>query len=369
MKFQLDYSTISAKTNISGAMPFKSSLKVKIPAHKFRKEVSSLQTATALCQELDTLSFSGKSAQDFLEQRTLSIGPRKYIREEFNHVASKGSKTLTGFLLGFPFKCPMPIKTNYHSLPDLGEMMFLYRMGKICKLITENTKYSVKLELFEETQALSPVFNISQANARVFSQSIKQLLHIMKLGEYLSVVSLAEVLAPSALEYRKRIREYTKRISNSPEKYKKLLHQILPTIALSTNTNGLSYEKSLAFIRDVFSRPITPEKDSKIFQTAFRYIAFIELQEESRFREKYYSQFLQFSLCPKMGRISVRPTLSKIKIWPHHGVPVIYVGKNKKKFAIEYFLDFIVYNQNATVTEVVDEKGGFLYYKVADKRL
>lgn len=188
-------------------------------------------------------------------------------------------------------------------------------------------------------------------------------MHLLKLNNYITIKPLSAFLAVPKTEYEARLNSLTYEVK-SIRAYKPLLNQILPTIALSINVNTLSMLDSQEYIHSLFVRSVSEKKDRLLFETAYKYIAFTLLQKESKFREKYFLNFLQFSLCPKKGRISIYPTIKSARVWPHHGVPIVYNKNGKKHFLIEYYSDFVKEFKGKDITRVIDQDNNFLYYQV-----
>lgn len=164
---KLQYSRQRAKPNISGATPSRYAFTATVKAPRFPEKKVSRVSLRTLCEELDPLDNSYDSTLSFLKSRAITIGPRDYTDDEFKRGMKRSvGKHRRGFLLGFPFKCPVPFKTNYHNAPDLGEAMFFHRLGRICRVISKLSKNKFTLTILEETQALLPVFNVNVKEAK-----------------------------------------------------------------------------------------------------------------------------------------------------------------------------------------------------------
>ncbi|MBI3070319.1 MAG: L-tyrosine/L-tryptophan isonitrile synthase family protein [Candidatus Levybacteria bacterium] len=361
---KLQYSKQRAKPNISGAIPFRYAFTTTVNAPSFPEKKVSRVSLRILCEELDPLDNSYDSALSFLKSRAITIGHRVYIDDELKQGMKRSvGKYRRGFLVGFPFKCPVPFKTNYHNAPDLGEAMFLHRLGKICRMISKLSGKQFGLTIFEETQALLPVFNVDSKEAVIFRKGLHELLHLLKLNNCIVIEPLISFLAVSKIEYKTRLNKLAHKVK-TVKTYKPLLDQILPTIALSINVNALLMLDSQKYIHNLFAHYVSEKKDRLLFETAYKYIAFILLQKESKFIEKYFSSFLHFSLCPKKGRISIYPTIKSARVWPHHGVPIVYSKNGKRHFLIEYYSDFVKEFGGRDIIRVVDQDNNFLYYQV-----
>src|SRR3989344_1467084 len=160
MNTHLSFSNKRVLPDISAAMPFRTSLTKSIfHSRAFVRRIMPLSHAAMFCKQIDTITYHHRSIGQFLSDNEVGIGNKRFTLDEVNRVETRNNNNnINGIILGFPFKCAVPIKTNYHDMPDFGEMMFLYRLGKICSEIEANTGYVFTITILEETEALSPVF-------------------------------------------------------------------------------------------------------------------------------------------------------------------------------------------------------------------
>ncbi len=363
MKYQCKFSQHRVKSNISGAIPLKSDLTKPFPEVNFAKKVINNKQLVDLCSILDQQISDHQTIEEYFQDKNIVIGSQKFVNQELERVAALDQKNMKGFLLGFPFKCPVPIKTNYHQAPDLGELMFLYRLGNLAKSISINTSRTLKILILEETDSLSPVFKITNSECIKVQQRLSNFIKLLDLTDYLEIKPLYKALGYSKSDYHLTLKKVTNEIAANPSAYHDLLVQILPTIALSMNVNHLSLDECRSYVKKSFQRNITSKENPELFECAFGYIAFSEIQKRSNFRANL-SEYLQMTLCPKKGRVGVRPTLSLVKILPHHGVPVVFLNKKKISFDIMYYIDLVELIPKHTINEIQDRKGNFLYYEV-----
>ncbi len=364
MSHRLKFSKSRVKPNISGAVPFESLISKGIIMPSFPKKSITDVQIKKLCEDLDREVKPTENLQQFFSNKMVSIGPASFITQELDRILTiNKTKQLKGFLLGFPFKCPVPIKTNYHMYPDLGELMFLYRLGQIAKTVSSSTEYKLKILILEETDSLSEVFDISAEDCQIVQQRLKTAVKLLGLKGYVQIKPLYKSLGFNLKEYQENFHKILKEIKSDPHQFQSLLDQVLPTIAMSVNKNQLSLEQSADFIKRSFQNKISERDHPELFECAYRYIAFSQIQKRSNFRQKY-SNYLQMTLCPKPCRVAVRPTLSKVKILPHHGVPVVIEKSKSKQFQIMYFGDFMQKYQNSPIIEVTDKEDRFLFYQV-----
>lgn len=360
---KLRYSRERVLSSISGAIPFQHPLASPIPKRVFPKKKISSSYLKILCEELDPVMHGHSSVLSFLKDSSIASGSKKNIEQELKRIFKMNKKHLIGLLLSFPFKCQVPIKTNYHNLPDLGECMFIYRLGKICKEISKHTDRTFKIHIAEETDALAPVFGASLSECEAVRQKLNQYRDILGSRSEIKFIPLINFMSNQNPRYIKSLLARAEQIRTNHMKYKKQLEQILPTIALSLPTNNLSLKESQELVANFFNNSSLAMNKKLLFDTAFKYLAFNELLNEKKYLSKT-SKYLRLSLCPKRGRIGIRPTISQAKILPHHGVPVVYIRNNKKQFKSEYYFDFLLNTLKDSPKEVCDENGDFLYYEV-----
>lgn len=344
-------------SSISGALPFASSLNKSVCQKKFLTRQVSLSSIKKLCAELDPLSLQSNSLKTLLMGSRVTTGSKKYIKQELSRVvAIKKTTYHKGLLLSFPFKCKVPIKTNYHVVPDLGECMFMYRLGRLCR------SGSLKLSVAEETEALAIVFGASPTECLYFKKKLKEFRDLLGFKRELEFISLSSLLDVNLNKYKRKLLLRADQIEKRKDQYKEELKKILPSIALSIPTNKLTLEESRRLIRSFFSERNSRLKKKLLFKTAYKYLAFMEIQRDA-VDGKFFSQYLRLSICPKKGRIGIRPTIKEVRLLPHHGVPIVYINNGKKRFNIEYYFDFIIDAKNMIVTEVTDTECNFLYYE------
>lgn len=361
---KLKYTKRLSHKNISAAQPFKHDLEDKINVPNFKKVQITDQQLIQHCEEITPKVYSGNDLTSFFLTNPTFFGPKRYIKDEVTRVAKNSDvKELVATLSSFPFKCPVPIKTNYHNLPDLGELIFLNHLAEICKQLKEKTGVSLKITVLEETEALAPVFEVDKKTLDEYNKRIDSFLELLELKDNLTFVSLRKVINNKSFDnYQNNINSHAIKIKQEYADYKELFEQVLPTIALSLNTNNLTLNQSQEFIKRIFNNNASKKINNYLLETAARYIAFIT--QESNFLEEKYKDYLHLSICAKSGRVGIRPPM---KILPHHSVPVIYIKGKKKKFQVEYFIDFIKSNFNKKILEVSDLKGNFLYYQVGEE--
>lgn len=360
---QLKFSKNRVKSLISGAVPFEHPLSTPVHKGRFFKKRISFTSIRKLCEKLDPVQYHHQSMVSFFQDNLISIGPKKNIEEEFKRVLSKNKKYIKGLLLGFPFKCPVPIKTNYHTLPDFGECMFIYRLGKLCQEVSQHTQKRLVINVAEETNALATVFEVKNSICKTTQKKLAEYTNMLGFKEYIKFISLSSLIASDEKKYKKKLTEEASYIEKNVSLYQTKLYNILPTIALSLPINSLTLLESRKLINRLFSNTATVKEHRTLLKTAYKYLAFTELQQEQAYRNKI-ENYLQLSLCPKKGRVGIRPTVSSSKLFPHHGVPVVYIKSGTKKFKIEYYIDFLTNSKENKASEVYSPKGDFLYYEV-----
>ncbi len=349
--------------SISGAVPFENPLSSLIPNRAFPKKKISSDRLKTLCEELDPLTNKHSSISSFFQDSSIVIGSKKYAENELKRGVRGNKKNVVGLLLSFPFKCRVPIKTGYHSLPDLGECMFIHRLGKICTEISTKTDFKFKIIVAEETDALAPVFGASRHDCKATRLRLNKYRDLLGYKSSVKFSSLMALMSHSRSQYEKGLFAQAERIKANSTKHKKQLKRVLSTIAISLPTNNLSLKESHQLVASFFNNSSTALEKKQLYDTSFKYLAFNELLTEKIYVSKT-SRYLRLSVCPKKGRIGIRPTISKVKILPHHGVPVVRIKNNQRKFQIEYYFDFLLNTLNESPIEVCDEDGNFLYYEV-----
>ena len=360
MKHKLTFTTRRVKNNISGARGFKSgALKYEIPTKRFPVTKISLKEALNLCQKLDPVVNKDVSLESYFLNNKISIGSKEEIVNEVGRIKRLSGNYAGAQIITFPFKCPVPIKTNYHKLPDFGEMMFLHRLGKISREVSYIIGAKFEIHIFEETNALSPVFGVSNKECRDFRYRLNDFIEALHLNNFIKIKSLQKAVTIPLEAYRKKLFAESKVVEQNLKDYSRDIDRMLPTLALSLNTNNMTLNESRKFVSDLFLS--NKFGKSKLTKLAIRYLAFLNLHRGAKVRA---NRFMQLTVTPNRKRIGVRPTLKHVYLLPHHGVPIVYKSGNNARFEIQYYLDFLFENKNTPVTEVRDEEDNFLFYEI-----
>lgn len=334
-----------------------------VEINNFDIETVSIEEVIVLSKKLGTISLDKKNStlHELFSESDMIFGSQTHTQEEVNRVVNTHQKNYKALLLSFPFKCPVPAKTNYHTKPDLGELVYLQRLAHFCELAEQITEDTFQIVILEETEALSPVFGVDRKTCREFIKSLEHYVSILDIGSRIKLKPLIHELGGK--EYSTLLKRETEAIKNDTLAYSEIIEEVLPTIIVSLNTTHLSVKKSFEFISKLQRQKNV--QNTGLLSTAIRFVAFTRLLTQKQARYAKYKQCLQLSVSPKKGRIGILPTSAKIL--PHHGVPVVvYRGKEIREFSIMYFTDFLALYQNEhnVISEVRTAQDEFLFYRV-----
>lgn len=304
------------------------------------------------------LSISVKG--ETIEEKILNIflnpeirfGPKQYILSLKDYwlnkirYFTKKNEPLRFSILGFPFKIPVPLKTN-RILPDLGEIIALKRLFDIQFLIRQF--YQPGAVIYVVTEEVFYKFNDMKKNeVNNYQNFLRKIVKIMGWDNVIKFISLHEMekLANNFKDLFQEKKDYLERLFiNGDKKFLKQYYGAHSSIYYITNTRrfGLG-EKELM---DVYNKDYK-KRNKKILLVKeliknyshlmiIKYLAYLKLRDDLNFFEKKLPNVIQLSVSPKKYRLGIIPLKKNIVRLPYHGV-LVY-DKEKNKFTIEYLID------------------------------
>ena len=253
----------------------------------------------------------------FLNSKII-FGPRKYITDnkeywikKINYFTKQGQPILFS-LLGFPFKMPVPIKTN-RTLPDMGEVLSLKRIHNITLLIEKIYKPSAKVILYGE--GVFGRFNeLTQKEYKGYINFLKFLLKGLNLNNNIEIRELEEMEALSSdfeNQFRSKITQFTRLYEAKDEAFMKKYNGAKPSLLKVVNTKRIT--SNLDILMDVYNDSklkISPEVSKireiikeKTHIMLIKYLAYISVRDDLNFLEKSAPHSLALSVSPKPLRL------------------------------------------------------------------
>lgn len=291
----------------------------------------------------------------FLDKEVL-FGPKEYITDtkkewikRFNYFIEK-KQPIRMTLLGFPFKMPIPLKTD-RTLPDLGETLAVKRLHELIKAVKE--VYGPGATITIITEGVFGRFNhMNRKEYDNYEIFLRYIIEEFGFGKEINTLRLEDMEKLStnfATIFQEKVKKleglYRKSDTELLKKYngaKESIYRIVNTKRLHIPTRTLM---------DVYNDSISNEKVSKtvretrhaiekeMHKMLIRYLAYLMVRDDLNFIEKTIPHAITLSVSPKPNRLGIIPVASHCIRLPYHGVPVYHPAQNK--FTIEYLVDIL----------------------------
>lgn len=306
--------------------------------------------------QLPALKLKGKDLSEkiysiFLNSN-IRFGPKKYITslkdfwiKKINFYLSK-NKSLEFVILGFPFKIPVPLKTD-RILPDMGELLSLKRLYDLTQLIKSVYAPGAKITIITE-EVFGTLNNMSREEIKKYQDFLKFLVKEFGWNKHLSFFSLdrMEKQVPNFYEeFQNQINELEQKFIFGDKKFLKKYYRAYPSIYHIVNTKRLNLP--LEILMDIYNEKkklknkiILRARELIRFYThvmLIKYISYLTLRDKFDFINRNFPNSLMLSVSPKPYRLGILPVGKDFIRLPYHGV-VVFDEKNKK-FSIEYLID------------------------------
>lgn len=364
MSYSITFSQKVTGQRISSAIPFKYSLSEDIPNISFPEMRVDFKEVISLCDELTPIKFHHGSLISFLQDNSITIGAKDAIgRDISKYLKESSGHTISAYLLCLPFKCPVPLKIGFEALPNLGEILFLFRISRITRLASSHTPLTLHITLLEETDALRPVFGVTKKKSDEFRSALHRILERIDGSDGVKIRSLAEVVSGSKAEYQKELDLQIGQMKKEMKANEASLQAVIPTIALSLQLSKFTLLDQRDFLLELFSKETISEDDyPTLFSTAVGYLSYLEVVNKN-IKDTALKSQLKLSLHGSQRAFGIRATPSMSNILPHHGVPVVCVKDGQKSFEMLYFVDFLKESEGKNTTKICDPDGNFLYFE------
>ncbi|MBP6882284.1 MAG: L-tyrosine/L-tryptophan isonitrile synthase family protein [Candidatus Levybacteria bacterium] len=364
MSYSITFAQKVTGQRISSAIPFKYPLDEEIPEVLFPERRIEFKEVISLCEELTPIKYDHSSLVSFLQEDEISIGNKDAVGKEVSkYLKETPGHTISAFLLCLPFKCPVPLKTGFETLPNLGEILFLFRLSKVTKLVSMHTPLTLHITLLEETDALRSVFKVTKNHSDEFKSSLHRILEKIDGNEGVKIRSLAEIVSGTKDNYLKDLGLQIEQMKENIEQFRPSLQAVIPTIALSLQLDKFRLEDQRDFLLELFSKETISEDDyPTLFSTAVGYLSYLEVVNKG-IEDSVLKSQLKLSLHGSQKKFGIRATPSTSNILPHHGVPIVSIKNGQKSFEIKYFVDFLKESTVKDPTKICDPDGNFLYFE------
>lgn len=297
------------------------------------------------------------------QDKSYRFGPERFILEnkkgwiEKLSFFTRKSQPIQFTILGFPFKMPVPLKTN-RTLPDMGEVLALLRLKTIMDLVKQNYQPGAIVTIFTEG-VFGRFTGVPAKDWFAYREFLQKLIAILDSSQKIEIIDLSKM--ESTVDnfkerFNQRIQEFKKLYEkNDPEfmiKYQGTYQSVYRIVSTK------KYDEQV--LMDVYNEELPDEETSKkvsmvrddikrrTHQSIFQYHAYLKVRDDLDFIQQTIPQAITLSVSPKPNRLGIIPVHKECIRLPYHGVTVYYPNKNL--FLVEYLID--IKRRNLTYTQV-----------------
>lgn len=291
-----------------------------------------------------------KILEIFLDDK-ICYGSKEFIKQNYNKWIDKinnfvkKDKKIELSILGFPFKVPVPLKTN-RKFPDMGEVLSLHRLNNIAELINKIYQPGASINIFTEGVFGKFVGEEEEEGDkyRDFLIKLKDLLGFTNL--HIEDLRVLEKYVPKfQKEFKQEEYRLKKLYEQQDDEYLKKYQGTFPSVKRIINTRD--YE--LELLMDAYNEKLKDEDvneqvkilrkylDDQTHQAIFSYHAYLDTRSNFDALAKHIGGVINLSVSPKANRLGIFPINKNLNKLPYHGVPVWH--QKDKKFTIEYLID------------------------------
>jgi pyoverdine/dityrosine biosynthesis protein Dit1 len=316
------------------------------------ESISSLQEVSAILSPLVVFKDSPNSLQNeagvfdlFCNEKVcFGISPKNQKTpwiERFQKSNARGHYAFS--LFGFPFKMPVPLKTE-RTLPDAGELASLLRLNSILQKITDLTACKATLTIFAE-EGFGKFIGLPDGEPESYYQFLLTLLEKSGLSKNIRAVRMSDMekhprfkshfennLQENLTLFKANNNEYLKKYQGARLSVFRLLdtrrypHDLLAQVYSYKEDQEI--EKSALEVRNHLR-----EKEPVAIAS---YFAYLKARDDISFIESIVPNGLPLSVSPKEGRLGIYPIHQAITVLPYHGIPILW---KDNRFSIEYIYD------------------------------
>lgn len=294
------------------------------------------------------------------EERILSIflddqyrlGPREFIEDERDawleriRFFTRERKPLLGIILGFPYKIPVPIKTN-RRLPDLGELIMLHRLVAITEQIHTVYPPGMRIEAFTEG-VFGKFCGVPQTIASAYRDQIREYVTQLGYADILTITDLADVektIPDFSDRYETKVAELKSRYGAGDPDLREMYTATFPVTFRIVSSIGYDQLDLMDVYNDALSdsalnehaRTIREHLKNAATEATFRYDAYHQTRYETGIMDLWAPHALYLTVSPKPGRLGILPIATHVDRLPYHGATVL--DETTGRFTIEYLID------------------------------
>jgi hypothetical protein len=259
-------------------------------------------------------------------------------KQGFRKAIARGEPMLFS-ILGFPYKMPVPLKTN-RRLADFGEVASLAGLNEIGKAIARVYSPGVKIHVFTEGP-FSQLNGMPRDLADQYFGSLQGMVDRFGLGEHIVLQDLSRIIdeQPDFDDAWKQVtEEIRQRRDRGDPKTLDAIRDALPVRFHNIANPGVGEDEiRRAYLNDESAASLRASIQARAEEGVLRYRAFLEARDRISLLERYAPGALAMTVSPRPGRLGVRPLPAPADVLPYHGVPVW--NPHQRILEIEYLWD------------------------------
>ncbi len=265
------------------------------------------------------LGFAQKSRNEFIKQ--------------INLLNSKKNK-LTLYIAGFPHKMPNPLFTT-HLLPDLGELMVLWRLESLANRISLVYKNGVEVVVCIETSVFPHLAKVSKNESGKYANKLHELQKIFNLShiKIVDLFCLQKTVKNWNIQHKKALLDLMKKYFEKDSNVVNQFNRTWPVIFCTLNIRKWEIQKIKELINlsscGFEATRLRKFKDLAgfAFNATFDYLAYNQLKRDVRLMEKNIPFGIKLTVTPKKGSFGVWWIEEGVHILPYYGYPLVKKGK------------------------------------------
>lgn len=247
----------------------------------------------------------------------------EHWKEQFNWFIARNEPILLS-ILGFPFKAPVPLKTN-RKLADFGELVMLARLNRIGEAITRAYTPGAVTHVFAEG-SFHEMNGMPREDADAYFAGLETMLTQFGYDAHVKLHDTSRI-ADEVPGFKKVWAEVeaeiaARRDAGDPATVDALTAASPVTFHLNANPGVSDEDLRLAYLGHSEAAALRGELDARTQQGVVRYRAFLEARDRVSLLEIYAPRAIGLTVSPRPGRIGVRPLPAPADVLPYHGVPV-----------------------------------------------
>lgn len=242
-------------------------------------------------------------------------------------------------ILGFPFKMPVPLKTNRRDA-DFGELVSLARLNEIARAVARVHAPGSRFHVFAEGP-FHELNGISRRWADDYFASLQALATRFGIDTNLVLHDL-NVVADELPGFRRLWQETTediraRRDAGDP-KVLDAVRDALPVRFHNIANPGVTDDElRRAYLDDGTADTLRASIAERAEAGVLAYRGFLEARDRANLLDTLVPGGLGATVSPRPGRLGVRPLPAPADKLPYHGVPVL--GRDLTHLRIDYLWD------------------------------